>query len=486
MRRIYLFLSFLIGFGCLFSQPVEKQKGFDCIKASSLMKTVEMLCLPELEGRLPGGDGYNKACDSMSQRFRSLGLMPFNKDVYYQEFTIEHNTILSPCYMKLFPGKKNEEKWSLGKDFICRGFTGGGNPKSEVVFCGYGITDKTSGYDDYKDVNVKGKIVLIIKKNPDWKLNDAGWGDLSIRKKAQIASEHGATGMILVSHPSDWQTVPIGSVMEGTGEQLTGFPQTHITIENANKILSASSNSIADLCKKIDTEKKPFSLRTGANIEISIQTNYQKTTTTKNVIGIMEGSDPELKKEYVIISGHLDHVGSQGGGEIYFPGANDDASGSAAVLEIARAFSSTGRRPLRSLVFILFACEEHGLDGATYCANNFPFPLENVKAMLNFDCIAFGDSIKVGGGGAAPELWNMTRTNDSLFVKKMVEETWESGGADATPFAEKGVKTLYFVTTNSYGHLHQITDKPETLNQNLFEKVVKLGFLSAFDVANKK
>jgi Zn-dependent M28 family amino/carboxypeptidase len=201
-----------------------------------------------------------------------------------------------------------------------------------------------------------------------------------------------------------------------------------------------------------------------------------------NVVGMIEGSDNKLKNEYVILGAHLDHVGSQAG--LLFPGANDNASGSAAVLELAKAFVKGGVKPKRSVVFVLFAGEEQGLNGSKYFVDNWKKGYNKITAMINLDCVGYGDSIQVGNGKSVPDLWKIAKDLDEISFNSMISRTWAGGGADATPFFENGIPCLYFVTTNSYDYLHLPGDKEETLNPDLFEKVVKLALLTAVEVAN--
>jgi len=200
------------------------------------------------------------------------------------------------------------------------------------------------------------------------------------------------------------------------------------------------------------------------------------------VVGVLRGSDPARAEQALVIGGHLDHVGRQSS-DLYFPGANDNASGSAAVLRLAEAFTRAGTRPARTVVFVLFASEESGLEGAKHHAAHPVLPLANTAAMFNLDCVACGDSIQVGSGKTSPELWARARELDAAGDACLVARTWGNGGADATPFHEAGVKTLYWVTTNSYPYLHDAGDKPETLNAPLYEKLVRLCFRTAWDVA---
>jgi Zn-dependent M28 family amino/carboxypeptidase len=189
-----------------------------------------------------------------------------------------------------------------------------------------------------------------------------------------------------------------------------------------------------------------------------------------------------LKDEYLVIGAHLDHVGSQAG--LIFPGANDDASGSAAVIALAKAFQNSDDKPKRSILFVLFASEEQGLFGSKYFVENLKVDTEKVVAMFNLDCIAYGDSIQVGNGKSSPTLWNLAERIDFENNQLMIRETWNGGGADLTPFYEKGIPGLYFVSKYSYDHLHLPTDTPETLNPYLYEKIAKLAYLTAKEIVD--
>jgi Zn-dependent M28 family amino/carboxypeptidase len=201
-----------------------------------------------------------------------------------------------------------------------------------------------------------------------------------------------------------------------------------------------------------------------------------------NIVGLIEGGDPKLKNEFLIIGAHLDHVGSQAG--LLFPGANDNASGSAGILEIAKTFVKSGLQPKRSIIFVLFASEEQGLNGAKHFVESWKKGYDKITAMLNLDCVGYGDSTQVGNGKSAPKLWEIANQIDKTKFRYMVDRTWKGGGADATPFHEKSIPCLYFVTTNSYDHLHLPSDKVETLNPKLYETLVKLTYLTAREVAD--
>jgi hypothetical protein len=457
--------------------------GLESINSKSLMQTVEILCSEDFDGRLPGSEGYNKAADFVAGSFEQIGLLPAGDEKYFQYLNVEYNHIDSPVVFKAIT-PEIIISYQLGKDFVFRGFTGSGNLTLPVAFCGYGISRHDLGYDDYENINVQDKIVLVFKQNPEWKINDSSWGQEYPRGKSHIAYEHGAKGILFVSRPNDSKPQPlIGSVMHGEGEQILDFPQIQVSIEVANNLLSGSGFSLNEGQSKIDESKTANSFITENKVEIKVQTEYEKLAKTINIIGLLEGSDPILKNEYLIIGAHLDHVGSQAG--LLFPGANDDASGSAAVIQLANAFQHDNAKPKRSVLFILFASEEQGLFGSKYFVENMKVDTEKVVAMFNLDSIGYGDSIQVGNGKSSPELWKIVNELDEGNLNLMVEDTWSGGGADLTPFYEKGIPGLYFVSKYSYDHLHLPTDTPETLNPSLYENLAKLVYLTSREVADR-
>ncbi len=464
------------------SISAQSLTGLSEINKEDLIKNVGILSSPDFDGRLAGSEGYNKAANFIANKFSELGLKPAGDEKYFQYFNIEYNKIDSPVVFKAIVAS-DTTTYQLGKDFVLRGFTGSNNFTLPVVFCGYGISRPDLNYDDYAGINVKNKIVMVFKQNPKWKINNKDWGTNYPREKSLIAKKHGAKGILFVSLPTDKKPQPlIGSVLHGDGEQPLDFPQLQISIKAADNLLSRTGLTLSDFQTKIDEKEKPLSTVLMTKAVIRVKADYTKDAKTMNVVGMIEGSDPNLKNEYVVIGAHLDHVGSQAG--LLFPGANDNASGSSAVLEIAKAFVQGGLKPKRSVIFALFAGEEQGLYGAKYFVNSWKKGYDKITAMLNLDCVGYGDSIQVGNGKSAPKLWDIANQIDKTSFNSMVEKTWNGGGADATPFHEKGIPCLYFVTTNSYEHLHLPSDKVETLNPVLFEKLVKLAHLTALEIAN--
>lgn len=478
------FLTLIVSLNFLISIQAQNQSELKDIRKENLLKTVSILTSRDFDGRLSGSEGYNKAANFIAKRFAEIGLRPAGEKGYFQYLNVEYNNIDTPAVLKLIAGS-NIVTYEHGKDFVVRGFSGSNNLTLPVIFCGYGISRPDLGYDDYENRNVKDKVVLVFKHNPSWKINDHDWGNGNPREKSLVAKKHGAKGILFVSLPNEAKPQPlIGSVMHGDGKQPTGFPQLHISIDVANDFLNRTGMTVSECQSRIDERKKPFSINLMSKASVEVNAKYVKNVKTMNVIGLMEGSDEKLKKEFLVVGAHLDHVGSQAG--LHFPGANDNASGSAGVLEIAEALMKSKTKPKRSVLFVLFASEEQGLFGSKHFVKSWKKGYDKITAMLNLDCVGYGDSIQVGNGKSSPKLWKIAWEKDEQHFKFMVEETWSGGGADASPFHEEGIPCLYFVTTNSYEHLHLQTDQTETLNPELFEKIVRLAYLTVKDIAAEK
>jgi len=449
------------------------------ITPDALLETVSYLASPELAGRLPGTEGYRKAAAWAADRMKALGLEPAGDGDYLQRLRLELNEI-ERCQLSLpeFEG----EPLVQGSDYSCRGFTGTGTFRAPVVFVGYGISLPERGYDDYAGVDVQGRIALAFKQAPPWQLDDEGWGEAHMpRPKAANAVAHGALGLITVQRPDvTWSPKPIGSVMHGPGEQPRGVPQLEVGPRVASWLLEGLDTDLAGIQARIDEAKAPASQPLDRMVAVDVRAWYEPDAPAANVVGLLRGADPKLRDELVVVGAHLDHVGMQG--EVVYPGANDNASGSAAVLAIAEAMVRAPEPPARSVLFVLYAAEESGLLGATHVVEHPPVPLEQVVAVLNMDCIGHGSgTLKLGGGEASPELWALARGLDSDGFT--VEDTWYGGGADAQPWFDAGLPTLYFATQDAYTHLHKPGDTPETLDPQLHAAVARLAHRTARAVA---
>ncbi len=464
--------------------------GVERIRSADLLATVRWLASPRLEGRLGGSPGFMAAAHGMATRFRGLGLEPglqrssvCSTAGWFQPLAVEYAEI-PRCDLTLIGSGGAGRTLRLGPDHVCRCLTGSGDVTAPVVFAGYGLSFPGKGYDDYAGLDARGKIVLAFKEAPPFRADTLGWGDAPLpRPKGLVAAEHGAAALLVVSRPAqEHPQAPIGSILEGAGRQDERFPRLQVSEEVAQALVASAGLDLRALEARIDSTHAPASTALGTSARVSVKARYQARRPTVNVVGRITGSDPALRDQYLVIGAHLDHVGHQG--DLYFPGANDNASGSAAVLAIADAFARGGARPKRSVLFALFSSEESGLEGARRFVAEPPVPLDHVVAMFNLDCVGHGDSIQVGSGRTSPRLWQIARALDAQDARLMVEETWGGGGADAAPFADRGIPTLYFASKFSYTWLHLPGDEPGTLNPRMYEALTRLAYRTAWRVAN--
>ncbi len=466
------------------SVPAGASPGLATITAGDLLADVRVLAAPALDGRLPGTAGYDSAAAWAAARFARLGLRPGgDAGGWRQGLPTEVNVVRAARLALLREGRPAAD-CRPGDDFVCRGFTGAGQVSAPVLFVGYGLSRPDLGYDDYAGVEAAGRVVLAFKQPPGWRPAAGGWGDAHLpRPKAAVAAAHGAAALLLVSLSDSAQGgLPIGSLLEGPGPDVRGLPQLHVSVAVAESLFAGSGATLAAVRRELDAARRPASRPLPGGVALAVASDYAPDAPTANVVAILPGRDPALAGEAVLVAAHLDHVGRQGP-DLLFPGANDNASGAAAVLALARAFTADGPAR-RTVVFALFAGEEQGLLGARFHAAHPAFPLARTVAMLNLDCVAHGDSVQLGNGRSAPRLWALARGHDAAGDRLTVARTWGGGGADAVPFHEGGVPALYFATTRSYAHLHRPSDTPETLDGPLFVGLVRLAYRVARDVAD--
>lgn len=486
MRRFLLIVVGLATLTASAARAVEpgagEFPGLESIRAADLMKTVEYLASPRLAGRLAGSPGYLTAARELAGRFRRVGLKPGADRGFFQPLEVEYDEI-GACRLALILPDGATRELRHGPDFVARGLTGAGAFTAPVVFAGYGLSAPEKGYDDYAGLDARGSIVLAFKEPPPFRMDSLGWGPATLpRPKGITAAAHGARGLLLVSVPNQpHPQKPIGSTLEGAGRQDERFPRLQVDVPVAQSMLKPAGLDLGALQAAIDSTKRPHSQALGLSARIEVAARYHAKQPSMNVVGRIEGADPALRDQFLVIGAHLDHVGSQGG--LYFPGANDNASGAAAVVAIAEAFARGGPPPKRSVLFVLFSSEESGLDGSKRFVEHPPVPLERIVAYFNLDCVGHGDSIQVGGGKTSPKLWQLARDLDARSARLTVEETWGGGGADATPFAEKKIPTLYFASKFSYTHLHLPSDQPATLNPRLYEALTRLVYRTAWTLA---
>lgn len=456
----------------------------DRVTEAELMEIVGRLASEEMDGRLAGTPGHLAAAEYAAGRFAEYGLQPGGDDGFLRHFSLEANEIVGGVGLALVGDGGVEQPLQHGEDFVARGFTGSGDVTAPVVFCGYGLSLPGQGWDDYADVDVRGKVVLAFKQAPPFQVDGVEWGEAWLpRPKAITAAEKGAVALLLVSVPDVDRPQPlIGSVLHGPGDQPLSMPQIQVSGEVADTLLAEVSTTLSQVQATIGETNQPWTAELGRSVHVSVQARYDPERDTANVVAVLPGSDPTAGDEHVILGAHLDHIGSQG--SVLFPGANDNATGSAAVLATAAALSRGELRPRRSVVFILFSGEEQGLLGAKAYVADPVLPLDSAVAMINVDCVGMGDGLHLGGGGASPVLIGLAEAINARTSAIEPGDSGYDGWADAEPFFEAGLPTLCVATRNGWHHLHRPTDRPDALAPALFTGAARVVFLVTAAVAD--
>lgn len=455
------------------------------IDAASFMEHVRKLSSDEFEGRLPGSRGEDLTVEYLIAQFQALGLKPGNPDgTYVQQVPLAG--VKSMAEVSWTAGGKPIAMKRLD-DYVAisRRLT----PKvevnhSDVVFVGYGVVAPEYGWDDYKDVDVKGKtIVMLINDPPVPDPADPSKLDQTMFRgramtyygrwtyKYEIATAKGAAAAVVVheTEPAGYPWDVVRSSWGGenfdlqTPDNNTGrvAVESWITLDKAREIFRFAGQDF-DALKKAAVSKdfRPVSLNARAGFAI---TNAIRRVQSRNVIARLEGSDPKHREEYVIYTAHWDHLGKDESldGDQIFNGAFDNASGTAGVLEIAKAFTKLDPPPKRSIVFMAVTAEEQGLLGAKYYAANPLYPLAKTLANINVDGLipwgAAKDVEVVGYGNSTLDdvAEAVAKSRGRVIIPDTSPEKGYFYRADHFEFAKQGVPAFYT------HHGVEITGKPE-------------------------
>jgi len=381
------------------------------ISADELLKHIKVLSSDEFEGRAPGTKGEDLTVNYLTEQFKQLGLKPGNPDgTYVQKVPLAGFTPKPDVSFSVAGGKKLTLDYS--KDYIARSLRYVPDVKidnSDVVFVGYGVVAPEYGWDDFKGVDVKGKTIVFLVNDPPipdpadpTKLDDKMFKGKAMTYygrwtyKFEIASQKGAAAAIIVHEtgPAGYPFVALSSWrQENFDIRAADKNMSHVSAEawivdeKVREIFKAAGQDFDKLKKDaLSRDFKPVTLAVKANI--NIQTTLREID-SKNVVAKLEGSDPRLKDEYVVYTAHWDHMGRDPKlkGDQIFNGALDNASGTAALLEIAQAFTKLKTPPTRSVLFLAVTGEEKGLLGTKYYAANPLYSLDRTLADINMDGI---------------------------------------------------------------------------------------------------
>ena len=469
------------------------------IDAHVVARHVRVLAADGMEGRGIGTAGLDKAADYIAAEMQAAGLEPGGPDGgWFQPFEMTTGVTLGENNV-LELGREHLDSRTL-EYWQPLDLSESGSVSGEVVFAGYGITAPELGWDDYAGLDVKGKIVLVLRHEPGEKDPHSAFNGTDLtryaefRVKAINARVHGAVGMILVNDVVAHPEGPDELVKAGTSAQaaFAGLLAVHVKRDEANALLE-EGQTVESLEKAIAGAGKPAS-RPLAGARAAIRVDLRKTRKpVKNVIGVLRGRDPALSKEAVVIGAHYDHLGmgerdSLDPNNVGQPhnGADDNASGTAALLAIARSFGQTGVRPKRSIVFMAFTAEEAGLGGSSWYVNHPTWPLERTVAMLNMDMVGRMREKKVVAFGAqtGKELLEiLEKANEEKLA--LTARGSGYGPSDQTVFYAKGIPVLHFFT-GAHSDYHRTTDDADKVDSEGLAQVARLVRRTAVAIADRE
>jgi len=492
--------------------PQRISTGYHKIQESDLKADLYFLSSDGMQGRLSLQPGDEAAAQWVASEFAKAGLKPASDGSFFQAVPlIEYRADRQQTYIQI---RQKQYKFPEATGAFYKDV----DITAPVVFAGFGITAPELHYDDYQGIDVHGKIVLLFDHEPqetDPKSIFNGIGNTryaTSRVKVLNAQAHGAVGVLIMpepnrKHPSNQEraariggsvtrAVPISSqAIEGDELQT---PAALISNAMADELLP----NLSALQTTIDTELKPQSR---AIPEATVTLHYRNLSAhkgiTQNVAGILEGSDPALKAETIIISGHHDHDGASG--TSIWHGADDNGSGTVGVVELAYAFAANPVKPKRSILFAVFAAEERGLLGSFYMADHPLRPLATTRAMINFDMIGRNETpsdqtnglieipadttnrLNLIGGTYSPE-YRSAVTKENAHVGLVLDDRFDHESAlnvffrsDQFPFVLKNVPAMWWFT-GFHPDYHHTTDTAEKINYVKMANILRLAYLTAF------
>jgi peptidase M28-like protein/PDZ domain-containing protein/PA domain-containing protein len=427
--------------------------------AVALSESVSALTAPEMEGRRSGSAGGELAARRIAEWLAAAGLRPGgDKGSYLQSFVLETSSRPGPA-SRLEISAPTQRHLDAGREWIAHGGSRTGEVSGDVIVAGYGADVPEAKYDDYAGVDVRGKIVLVLDGAPSHLAN----ARVTRLDKLIAAKQRGAAAVLIAG---DELPAPDKTAVE------VALPSATLTREAADAMLAPAGRTTAEVANALSTTRRPASFPTGTRARLRVEKVVDEVRAA-NVIGILPGTDPALASEAVVIGAHYDHLGRADG--VVYPGADDNASGSAVVLGLARAFAAAGGAD-RTLVFALFGAEELGLIGSRHYVDHPAVPLDRTVAMVNFDMVGrlSGRTLSVGGGDSGNRL--RTLVTAAAQLEGLAPDVHGSpyGPSDHARFYAAGVPVLFFYT-GAHSDYHRPSDTADKIDAAGMARVAALG-----------
>jgi hypothetical protein len=456
------------------------------ISTSNLIADVARLSGSEFRGRLTGTAEDLLSAHFVATRLSILGLQPPPSEPVWMMTTGVHATQIAdnppPKFQMQSPSSSHPIH--IGPDYLPILDSPSIDVTAPLVFVGYGISDTTHGFDEYAGINVRNRIVVFLRGKPESYAHPIAHAD-----KVRAARQHGAAAFLTFTGP----VMSPYEARRGMGHaplafyNQTGpdppFPGAWIHTDLAERLLSAGLSSMSRSLREFQQQLQiliPQSFETETRVQMTWHST-QENGVLNNVLGLLHGTDPSLAQETVIIGAHRDHFGRQAG--LVFPGADDNASGTAVLLEVARIVAESGLTPKRSLLFVSFSGEEQGLLGSRLYVGQPIRPLANTVAMINIDHAGAGNG-RLTVGVTELDKSQAAHAGEQAGIGDKVDLFGFFPGGDHVPFKEVGVPTITIVSGGPHPHFHQPSDSSDTVHPEILELAVRYVVALAWQLAN--
>jgi aminopeptidase YwaD len=461
------------------------------IDPDTYLNDVKFLASQQLRGRGDGTPELEKAADFIAGQFRKFGLKPVNGSSYFQDFPVTVSGKLGSANTLRWTGPAGGQALKLTDDYMPFPFSASAKVAGGVVFAGYGITAPEYHYDDYASLDVKGKWVLILRHEPQESDEHSVFAGRELTQhatfinKAVNAKMHGAAGVILINdlehHPEGDDKLQKFGTMEGPSNAGIVFIQ--VKEADVAPWFRPAGKELRQVIAGIDSHLEPESFALPESIHVEANVDIQRQVkTVHNVAGYLPGTNSGAQSEYVVLGAHYDHLGL---GEHYslapslagtvHPGADDNASGTAGVIELARWFSKQPKQK-RGILFLCFAGEELGLLGSEYYVEHPDLPLARAAAMINMDMIGRlrDDKLYISGAATGSTFHTvLARETPKYGMKIDLSEGSGYGDSDHSSFTAGGVPVLFFFS-GLHGDYHKPSDTWDKINAPGAAKVLDL------------
>jgi hypothetical protein len=467
----------------------------DAVSQARMKKDIFFLASDECEGRGVDTKGINKAADHIVAQLKEAGLKPGGKDgTWFQPFKLSEGVAkIEGANQVVLRGPLGQQvELTFHKDFEVLQMSGTGQVTAPIVFAGYGVQAKKLSYDDFKGVDVAGKIVVVLRRVPRWDNDAAPFGTnkeehAGLENKIGICEANKAAAVILVNDRSEAAAGDKFFALRVGGASSGGIPAVQMRRDLLDMLLTSSKGiTLTNLEKDIDRDLQP---RSGelSGWTATVQTTLKRPTyDCKNIVAVVEGSGP-LANETVVIGAHYDHWGYGGWGSLaknknekqIHPGADDNGSGTTTVLELARRFAAMKDRKGRRLVFMWYSGEERGLIGSRYYCNKEPlFPLASTIAMVNLDMVGRlktdDPKLLVEGVGTGKGFDELVEAANEGLDFKLKKKKGGMGPSDHDSFCRKDIPVLFF-WTDLHSDYHRPTDTADKINVAGMAKIADLA-----------